>query len=293
MTKSIRIGTRGSALARVQTDWVAERLREAHPGIEITIETFVTHGDKTQAANVPLASFGEKGIFAKELEAALLADEIDVAVHSMKDLAAELPDGLHIAAIPVREDPRDAVVGVSLAELPDGARVGTGSVRRVALLKAMWPKLVATEIRGNVDTRIRKLREGQYDSIILAAAGLIRLGLDHEIKELFDPVAFVPDPGQGALAIQSRTADTRVNELLAPLNHPETRTAVLAERAYLAALGGGCHTPVGAWAWVDGGTVTLRVMVTRDNGDIRRATVVGSVSAAEALGRRAAKEIRH
>jgi hydroxymethylbilane synthase len=183
----ITIGTRGSALALVQTHWVAGELRAAHSGLDVAIRTYVTQGDRSQAVNTPLASYSEKGIFVKELESALLTGEIDAAVHSMKDLAAVLPDGLRIAATPLREDVRDVVAGSPLIDLPPGARVGTGSVRRRALLNYVHPDLTVLDIRGNVDTRIRKLREGQYDAIVLAAAGLNRLGRSAEIAEYLDP----------------------------------------------------------------------------------------------------------
>jgi hydroxymethylbilane synthase len=275
----------------VQTNWVASRLREAHPGLEISVVVIQTSGDRTQAANVPLSSFGEKGIFAKELETALLAGEIDLAVHSMKDLAATLPDGLVIASVPVREDVRDVVVGTTLAALPPGARVGTGSVRRRALLAEMRPDLAVAEIRGNVDTRIRKLREGQYDAILLAAAGLNRLGRSTEIEEHLDPEIFIPDPGQGALAIETRVDNATARALVTALSDPAAEAATRAERAFLAALGGGCQTPVGAWATVSGTQITLRAMTVVD-GLVRRATAGGDVTDPIAVGDEAAARLQ-
>ncbi len=245
------LGTRGSKLALAQSNWVADALRRTHPDLDVDIQIIQTRGDATQAANVPLASFGEKGIFAKELESALLAGEIDLAVHSMKDLEHTLPEGLVIAAVPEREDPRDALVGSTLDTLPLGARVGTGSVRRRALLLSRRPDLQLLEIRGNVDTRLRKLREGQYDAICLAVAGLNRLGLQDNIAEILDPDWFTPDPGQGALAIEIRDGDQRLRDLTIGLNHGPTWYAVLAERSFLRHVGGSCKTPVGAFAAVE------------------------------------------
>jgi len=286
----ITIGTRGSALARVQTDYVVGRLRLVHPGLDVTIRTFVTQGDRSQATNTPLASFGEKGIFVKELESALLSGEIDAAVHSMKDLAARLPDGLRIVATPKREDVRDVIVGSPLSGLPAGARVGTGSVRRRALLAQLRPDVTLVEIRGNVDTRIRKLHEGQFEAIVLAAAGLNRLGRSAQIAEYLDPEVFTPDPGQGAIAIEARSTDTDASQILRILNDLDTETAVRAERAFLAALGGGCQTPVGAWATISDGVITMRVAVA-DGAEIRRLIVTGTAGDPERLGTAAAVTI--
>ena len=252
MSEHLVIGTRGSKLALAQTHWVAEALRSAHPDLDIEIRVIQTRGDATQAANVPLASFGEKGIFAKELESALLASEIDLAVHSMKDLEHTLPDGLVIAAVPPREDPRDALIGSTLDALPPGARVGTGSVRRRALLLSRRPDLQILEIRGNIDTRLRKFREGQYDAICLAVAGLNRLGLQDNISEMLDPEWFTPDPGQGALAIETRLGDRRVRDYLLPLDDRNSSVTTAIERAFLRAMGGGCKTPLGALSVVEG-----------------------------------------
>lgn len=289
----ITIGTRGSALALAQSHWVAQRLRDAHPGLEVTIRTIETQGDRTQVANVPLSAFGEKGIFAKEIEAALITGDIDLAVHSMKDLAAVLPEGLQIAVVPEREDPRDCVVGMPLADLPAGGRVGTGSVRRSALLAHLRPDLNVLSIRGNVDTRIRKLRDGQYDSIVLAVAGLKRLGREQEIAEILDAEEFVPDPGQGALAIQTRVGDERTNQLVAALDHLASHIAIRAERAFLAALGAGCQTPVGAWARLEGGElVVTALLATSDGSVVRREKISGDPSEPEELGRRIAERLQ-
>jgi hydroxymethylbilane synthase len=265
---------------------VIERLQVAHLGLEIEIKTIQTQGDATQAAGVPLASFGEKGIFAKELEQALLAGEIDFAVHSMKDLAHTLPNGLAIAAVPPRESPADALIGATLDQLPEGARVGTGSVRRRALLRSRRPDLQLLENRGNIDTRLRKLHEGQYDAIVLAVAGLRRLGLDGHIAEELDPAWFIPDPCQGALAIEAREDDTRVRELLAAVNDEDAAVTTTAERAFLRAVGGSCKTPVGASTWLGGEELLLRGMVADEDGtDIRIAEAAGNRHEAETLGK--------
>ena len=276
--KPLLIGTRGSKLALAQTTWVADALRAAHPGLDIETRIIGTRGDASQAANVPLSSFAEKGIFAKELEAALQAGEIDLAVHSMKDLEHTLPDGLVIAAVPPREDPRDALVGSTLYALPLGARVGTGSVRRRALLLSRRPDLTLLEIRGNIDTRLRKWREGQYDAICLAVAGLNRLGLQENIAEILDPEWFTPDPGQGALAIETREAREETAEgrrLTGKLRHLDSWLATVAERSFLKAIGGSCKMPVGALATIKGNTMTLTGMVASPDG---KTILRGSVS---------------
>jgi len=262
------IGTRGSKLALTQTQSVADALRHAYPLLEIEIQTIQTRGDATQAANIPLSSFGEKGIFAKELEAALLTGEIDLAVHSMKDMEHTLPPGLVIAAVPKREDPRDALIGFALDALPQGARVGTGSVRRRALLLSRRPDLRLLEIRGNIDTRLRKWRDGEYDAICLAVAGLNRLGLQNTIAEILDPDWFTPDPGQGALALETRVGDMRVRNMVITLNDDTTWKATRAERSFLREIGGSCKTPVGALGQEGGDSANLRGMVASPDGEI-------------------------
>ena len=289
----LRIGTRGSKLALAQTGWVADRLRDAHPGLEIETRVIGTRGDATQAANVPLSSFGEKGIFAKELETALLAGEIDLAVHSMKDLEHTLPDGLVIAAVPPREDPRDALIGSTLDALPPGARVGTGSVRRRALLLSRRPDLQLLEIRGNIDTRLRKWREGQYDAICLAVAGLNRLGLQENIAEILDPDWFTPDPGQGALAIEARRDDNDTRRLLNAVHDIEAHNVTRAERRFLRAIGGGCKTPMGALATSYGKMLSLTGMVAAPDGSvILRLTEVDPGGRHQALGQSVADKLR-
>lgn len=268
MAERLVIGTRGSLLALTQTRTVADALRDAHPGLDIDIRTIQTMGDKTQAANIPLSSFGEKGIFAKELEAALLDGEIDLAVHSMKDMAHTLPPGLHIAAVPPRADARDCLVGSTLDTLPHGAILGTGSVRRRALLLSRRPDLQCREIRGNIDTRLRKAREGGYHAICLAVAGLNRLGLQDQITEMLAPEWFTPDPGQGALALETRQDDWRVNDLVSLVGHAPSEQATQAERAFLRRLGGGCQTPLGAFGVVSGRQITLTGMAAAPDGSI-------------------------
>ncbi len=295
MSQNIILGTRGSKLALAQSTWVADALRAAHPGLGVQLQVIQTRGDATQAANVPLASFGEKGIFAKELEAALLAGEIDLAVHSMKDLEHTLPEGLVIAAVPPREDPRDALVGAALDALPPGARVGTGSVRRRALLLSRRPDLQLLEIRGNIDTRLRKWREGQYDAICLAVAGLNRLGLQDNISEILDPEWFTPDPGQGALAIEIRENNSRVSDLLDVVNESDSNLAAIAERSFLRAVGGSCKTPVGALAAVERSptpVITLSGMLAAPDGTvIRRGIQKNGGPLAFNLGRDLAREL--
>jgi hydroxymethylbilane synthase len=237
------IGSRGSQLALWQANYIASRLSGL--GVGARIEIIKTTGDHLQTAS--LVQAGGKGLFTKEIEEALLSGTIDLAVHSLKDLPTDNPEGLTIAAIPEREDPRDAIVGCPLAELKHGARVGTSSGRRGAQLLNIRPDLNVEPIRGNVDTRLRKLREGQFDAILLAAAGLRRLGLEREIAQTFSPDEICPAPGQGALAIQTRTADLAL-ELCSALNDRLTAECVRCERAVLAALGGGCQLPVGVFA---------------------------------------------
>jgi hydroxymethylbilane synthase len=284
------VGTRGSALALTQTQWVVQRISAAFPALSIEVLTIVTHGDATQAGNVPLSSFGVKGVFVTELETALSLGHIDLAVHSMKDMAHTLPAGLCIAAVPTRESPADALVGCALDSLAIGARLGTGSVRRAALLRSRRPDLKIADIRGNVDTRLRKLDNGDYDAICLAVAGLTRLGLAGHIAEVLDTDWFLPDPGQGALAIETRADDARVRAIAAVVNDADTATATAAERAFLAAIGGSCQTPVGAIATVDGESLTLRAMAEIE-GAIRGSEAVGSANAPEELGRRVAREL--
>ena len=247
---AVTLGTRASSLARAQTARVAELLTAAHPGLECRTTVIETAGDRTQASGEPLPEIGGKGLFTAELERALETGAIDLAVHSLKDLPTEDAPGLEIAAVCEREDVRDCVVSredVPLAELPPGALLGTSSLRRGAQVRRLWPQLEVRSIRGNVDTRIRKVREGEFDAILLAAAGVRRLGLDDEVSEWLPATTLLPAPGQGALAVQTRAADP-VSALVAALDDPEARATTAAERAFLRELGAGCAAPVGAYA---------------------------------------------
>ena len=261
----IRIGSRGSALARWQSDHIAAELRNR--GHQVSIEILVTTGDRLQRA--PFMQVGTKGMFTKEIEEALADERIDLAVHSLKDLPTELPEHFVVVAIPQRADARDAFVSVrhkDFAALPPGAIVGTSSLRRQAQLRALRSDLQIVELRGNVDTRLRKLHQGQYDAIILAAAGLDRLGLAADVKELFSSQLMCPAAGQGALAIECRTDDKSTRAIVAALDHAPTNFAVHVERAALAALGGGCHLPVGVYCAPAGNGWTITGVVARPDG---------------------------
>lgn len=258
------IGSRGSQLALWQARWVSERLTGL--GHQCRIEIIRTTGDKI--TDVPLAQVGTKGLFTKEIEEALIAGAVDLAVHSLKDLPTELPAGLTLAAIPEREDPRDALIGRRLAELAQGARVGTSSLRRAAQLRALRPDLVVEPLRGNLDTRLRKVAEGAYDAIVLAAAGLNRMGWQDRVAEILPVETMCPAVGQGALAIETREDGGAAWSACAALDHPPTRIAVAAERALLAGLGGGCQVPIGAHAVVSGGRIRLRAVVVSPDGTV-------------------------
>lgn len=283
------IGSRGSQLALWQAHWVRARLEEL--GEECRIEIIHTTGDKI--TNVALSKVGTKGLFTKEIEEALLAGSIDLAVHSLKDMPTEMPQGLVLAATPVREDPRDALVGKRLGDLPQGARVGTSSLRRSAQLRAVRPDLSIENIRGNVDTRLRKLDEGQYDAILLASAGLRRLGWQDRIAELLNPEVMCPAVGQGALAIETRDDDGRAFRVCRRLEDATTRICVTAERAVLAALGGGCQVPIGAYAVTeDPGAVQIQaVVISPDGGEVVRKTARGASADAGRLGSELGQEL--
>ena len=271
-----------------QARWIQARLESA--GEQCRIQIIHTTGDKV--TDVALSKVGTKGLFTKEIEEALLARTIDVAVHSLKDMPTDLPGGLTLAAIPEREDPRDALIGRRLAELPTGARVGTSSLRRSAQLRAIRRDLQLENIRGNVDTRLRKLDEGQYDAIVLAAAGLRRLGWENRIAELLDPETMCPAVGQGALAVETRDDDGPAQQLARTLDHEATRIAVTAERAVLAALGGGCQVPIGAHATVNGSKFSLRaIIVSPDGTEIIRKQAQGVVTDAAAIGRQVGEQL--
>jgi hydroxymethylbilane synthase len=258
----LTIGSRGSQLALWQANHIAALLKQQ--GVDTRLEIIKTTGDKIQ--DVPLAQVGGKGLFTKEIEEALLAGTIDLAVHSLKDMPADIPPGLTLAAIPEREDPRDALIGSTLANLKYGARVGTSSLRRSTQLNALNRNLQIETLRGNVDTRLKKLEAGQYDAIVLAAAGLRRLGWADRITELIPIEVMCPAVGQGALAIETREDSGPAHAVAATLNHAPTRAAVTAERALLAVLGGGCQVPFGAYATLDGGVIHLQAVIAPPDG---------------------------
>lgn len=262
------IGTRGSSLALWQAEFVARSLEQAFPGLVVELKIIKTTGDKI--LDVPLANVGGKGLFVKEIEEELLRKEVDVAVHSIKDVPAELVPGLQLTAIPVREDPRDALISrqkEGLLQLPRGARIGTSSLRRKCQLLHLRPDLQLIDLRGNVDTRLTKLKAGMFDAILLAAAGLMRLGYIDQASELLCPKKFIPAVGQGALGIETRIDDLAVNELIAVLHHEPTACCVQAERAFLARVGGGCQVPVAAHAVLKGETILLDALIGYPSGE--------------------------
>jgi hydroxymethylbilane synthase len=286
-TRTLTIGSRGSPLALWQARFIAAALDRA--GVAIRVEIIKTTGDHLQTAS--LAQAGGKGLFTKEIEEALLDGSIDLAVHSLKDLPTELPEGLTIAAIPERESPFDAIAGSRLADLPPGARVGTSSGRRAAQLRMLRPDLLIEPIRGNVDTRLRKLKEGEFAAILLAAAGLRRLGLEAEIAEVFAPEQICPAPGQGALAIETRVNDY-AREICGQLNHDLSSRAVRCERAVLAGLGGGCQLPVGAFARAGGDLLRVTAVVLAPDGSkCLRAEAEDSSWSPEKLGQAVAADL--
>lgn len=291
--KKLIVGTRGSKLARTQSQWIAERLRAAHPNLTIETRVIHTSGDRNQS--VPLPAIGRKGLFTQELDHGILQGTIDCAVHSMKDLPAEMTPGIAILVVPQRELPNDALLSrtdVPFEELPSGAKVGSSSVRRIAQLKHLRSDLNFVDIRGNVDTRIRKLDEGQYDAIILAAAGLRRLGMAERITEIFEPEVLLPAVGQGALAVTGRTDDQQIREALQPLLHQEASWATSAERAFLAALGGSCLVPIAAYGCIDGANLRLRGLVARPDGtEIIRDEISGPKDQHETIGRQLAERL--
>jgi hydroxymethylbilane synthase len=269
-----------------QAEHVAARLREAHPGLITELVPMTTRGDKLLDA--PLAKVGGKGLFVKELEQAMLEGVADIAVHSMKDVPVEFPEGLHLAAILEREDPRDVLVSgryPRFQDLPDDARIGTSSLRRQCQLRALLPACEVLHLRGNVHTRLAKLDAGEYDAIVLAAAGLKRLGLQDRIAETLAPEISLPAIGQGAIGIESRWGDARVNALLSVLHHSETAICIGAERAMNERLKGGCQVPIAGYAELDGASLRLRGLVGAPAGDeFIRGEVVGPRGSAAALG---------
>lgn len=284
--RELVIGTRGSKLALWQAEWVHARLRQLEPGLSVSLKPIKTTGDKM--LDVPLATIGGKGLFVKEIEDALLRGEIDLAVHSMKDVPTRLPDGLEILSIPEREDPRDALIsrdGATLDRLAAGARIGTSSLRRQAQLLNVRPDLSILMLRGNLDTRLRKLEAGEYDGIILAAAGLCRLGWADRVTEYLSPDVCLPAIGQGALALEGRADDAFVRELAGRMEHRPTRLAVTAERALLERLEGGCQVPIAAYATIDHDVLAMSALVAGVNGRrLIRDSIHGSVDEAHRLG---------
>jgi len=292
---TLKIGTRGSKLALAQAYETRRRLMEAHglPEEAIEIVPMSTAGDRIQ--DRALSEIGGKGLFTEEIEQALTDGRIDLAVHSTKDMPTVLPDGLHLSVFLEREDPRDAFIGRTasrLLDLPQGATVGSSSLRRQALIRRLRPDIQVVIFRGNVDTRLRKLETGEVDGTFLACAGLRRLGLGGVITDLVDPESFPPAPGQGAIGIETRIGDTRIDALLAPLAHRETGIALACERAFLAALDGSCRTPIAGLATVDGDRVSFHGMILKPDGsEAHEIRAEGPVSNA-ALGREAAERIR-
>ena len=290
---TITIATRKSPLAMWQAEHVKARLEQAHPGINVILLGMSTQGDKI--LDTPLAKIGGKGLFVKELEQGMLDGKADIAVHSMKDVPVAFPEGLHLPVIMQREDPRDAFVSnkfESIDDLPEGAVVGTSSLRRQCQISHHRPDLEIRPLRGNVNTRLAKLDNGDYDAVILAGAGLIRLDFESRIRNLI-PVEFsLPAIGQGAIGIECRTSDEQVNQLLKPLHHDVTATCVLAERAMNNRLEGGCQVPIGGHAVLDGDALYLRGLVgSVDGKDIIRAELTGAIKDSEAIGTQVAETL--
>ncbi len=296
MGRRIIIGTRGSKLALWQAEWVASALSMRHPELVIEINKIKTTGDKI--LDVPLAKVGGKGLFVKEIEESLLAGKSDIAVHSMKDVPSDMPEGLHLKVICKREDPRDALVAPksdsssgranikTLRDLPERARLGTSSLRRACQIMRLRPDIKIQHLRGNLDTRLRKLDEGQYDAIILASAGLKRLGWANRITEYIDTQDILPAVGQGAIGIESRTSDDFINNLITTLDDPQTSVCVRAERAFLKKLQGGCQVPIAAHARLDGQScLIIEGLVGSIRGDrVIRDNIEGSADMPESLG---------
>lgn len=284
--QTVRIATRKSALALWQAEYVKAQLEHFHPGINVELVPMTTKGDII--LDTPLAKVGGKGLFVKELEVAMLENRADIAVHSMKDVPVEFPEGLGLEIICPREDPRDAFVSntiASFADLPQGAIVGTSSLRRQCQIKALRPDLDIRDLRGNVNTRLKKLDNGEYDAIILAAAGLIRLEMPERIREFIAPEVMLPANGQGAVGIECRTDDDTIKALLAPLGCEETRIRVIAERSMNRALEGGCQVPIGSYAIIENEEVFLRGLVGAvDGSEILTSEVRGNIANAEQLG---------
>lgn len=293
MTQKIRIGTRKSPLALWQAHYVRDAITRFHPGIQVELVEIVSAGDKH--LKTPLAKIGGKGLFLKELETALLENEVDIAVHSMKDVTVHLPEGLHIPVICEREDPRDAFVSnhySALSELPAGAKVGTCSLRRKSQIAAKYPALELVDLRGNVNTRLARLDKGDFDAIILAAAGLIRLEFDSRIAAFIEPEEMLPAVGQGAVGVECRQGDAAVEHIIACLHHVQTAIRVRAERAANEKLGGGCHVPVAAHAILSGDEINFRALVASVDGQtVLQCEYTAPLDQAQLLGERAASTL--
>jgi len=290
--KSVRLGTRGSKLAIIQAQELQNKLTQFVPELTISLVRIKTTGDRDRAT--ALDDFFDQGVFVKELERALLDGRIDLAVHSLKDLPTEIPQGLSLTAVTSRLDPRDVLVSRSgkLKELPRGSKIGTGSRRRNVQLLALRPELNISDIRGNIDTRLRKVSEGEFDGIIVAAAGMIRLGMEERITEYLPPELFTPAVAQGALGVETRANDKETISLVSKINHRQTWQAVIAERAFLRALGGGCRAPIAALGTVSGDTLKLMGMVAKIEGvQIIRSTDEGAASQPEHIGRSLAQKM--
>ena len=296
MIQKIVIGTRGSKLALWQTNWVKAELEKHHAGIQVEIQIISTKGDRVLDVSLPKLGEQGKGLFTKELEEAISERRVDIAVHSLKDLPTELPAGLHIGAVCEREDVRDALVardGVnSFDDLPRGAVLGTSSLRRQAQICAARPDLVIKPVRGNVDTRLRKLDSGEFDALVLAAAGLHRLGFEGRITEHLSEELVLPAVGQGALAIETRSDDPEVNDIVQALEHKTTRLACDAERAFLKGLGGGCLVPIAGRARVQADTLNITGLVASPDGsELVRGHRSGAMNDAESIGQQLADEL--
>jgi len=290
--RNITIGTRGSKLAVIQAQWVLTKLREAAPGLKASLVKITTRGD--QESDTALDKFAGQGVFVKELEKALFDGEIDLAVHSLKDMPTEIPYGLFLAATTARLDPRDVLISRAdkLAGLAPGSKIGTGSLRRSVQLSALRPDLKICGIRGNIDTRLRKVSEGEVDGIIVAAAALIRLGWEDKIAEYLPTEYFTPSVGQGALGIEIRSEDKETASLASAINHEPTWQSVTAERTFLRALGGGCRAPIAALGVVSDGILKLNGMVASADGiHILRATEEGDAQAPEQVGKQLAQKM--
>jgi hydroxymethylbilane synthase len=290
---ALRIGTRASVLARTQSQQVADQVN-ARTGRPVELVSVTTEGDVNQR---PLTEFGGAGVFVSALREALLAGEVDVAVHSLKDLPTAAAPGITLAAVPAREDPRDAVVardGLTLAELPPGSRIGTGSPRRASQLLALGLGFDVQPVRGNVGTRIGYVTDGRLDAVVLAYAGLRRVGRADEVTEIIDPLQMLPAPGQGALAVECRSNDPGISRLLDPINHPQTLFATTAERAFLKGLGGGCSSPVAAFGWFEADELHLQGRVIATDGsaqvEVHGGAICASAGDARQLGHSLAEE---